>query len=261
LSFEDKFAPHPYKTDNYTSLMRWNLDDPLTTTNETYGMGIEISGYGSLANISQPFAAENIIMLYDGYCASTCTLFSEFMRIQAGVKSVAMGGRPNKEQIQGVGGIKGAQVLNFGNIYSYAQEAAASPNATPEDLAILSKFTTVPIERSVSTSINLRDQILRDNVNDGLPAQYVYEPADCRLYWTLPMIENVEKVWEAAAEAAWNGGACVAGALPKRDVSVKQRKNVVNRKRSRNTLSMVKREEAVEKDAMWDARHGRKVIS
>ncbi|PQE15406.1 peptidase s41 family protein [Rutstroemia sp. NJR-2017a BVV2] len=261
LSFEDKFAPHPYKTDNYTSLMRWNLDDPLTTTNGTYGMGIEISGYGSLANISQPFAAENIIMLYDGFCASTCTLFSEFMRIQAGVKSIAMGGRPNKEQIQGVGGIKGAQVLTFASIYSYAQEAASSPNATPEDLAILNKFTTVPIERSVSTSINLRDQILRDNVNDGLPAQYVYEPADCRLYWTLPMIENVEKVWEAAADAAWNGGACVAGALPKRDVSVKQRKNVVNRKRSRNTLSVVKREETVEKDAMWDARHGRKVIS
>ncbi|KAM3076897.1 hypothetical protein ACMFMG_003635 [Clarireedia jacksonii] len=261
LTFEDKFAPHPYKTDNYTSLMRWNLDDPLTTTNETYGLGIEVSGYGSLANISQPFTAENIILLYDGYCASTCTLFSEFMRIQAGVKSIAMGGRPNKQQIQGVGGVKGAQVLTFGNIYSYAQAAASSPNATPEDIAILNKLTTVPIERSVATSINLRDQILRDNVNDGLPAQFVYEPADCRLFWTLPMIENVEKVWEAAADAAWKGGSCVAGVLPKRDLGVKQRKNVVNRKRSRNTLPVVKREGGVEKDGLWDARHGRKVIS
>ena len=59
--------------------MRWNLNDPLTTTNTTYGMGIEITGYGSRQNFTQPFAAADIILLYDGYCASTCTLLSEFL--------------------------------------------------------------------------------------------------------------------------------------------------------------------------------------
>lgn len=269
LTFEDKFAPHVYKGDNYTNLMRWNLDDPLTTVNSTYGMGIEISGYGSLSNLTQPFAAENIVMIYDGYCASTCTLFSEFMRVQAGVKSIAFGGRPSSGAIQGVGGIKGAQVLSFDSIYSYAQFAASSPNATPEDIAILNRLTTFPIERSTATSINLRDAILSDNVDDGLPAQYVVEEADCRLYWTAPMITDVEKVWEAAATAAWGGGACVAGAgLPyeKRDVlsrnsKTKEKKPVVNRKKDRNTLVMKKRDENVEKDPLWNARHGKKIIS
>ncbi len=56
-SFEDKFAAHVYENTDYTSLMRWNLNDNLTTTNSTFGMGIEISGYGSLADLPQLFEA------------------------------------------------------------------------------------------------------------------------------------------------------------------------------------------------------------
>lgn len=266
-TFKDKFAPHLYKGDEYTNLMRWNLDDPLTTVNSTYGMGIEIYGYGSLSNLTQPFAAENIVMLYDGACASTCTLFSEFMRIQAGVKSVAFGGRPSSGSIQGVGGVKGAQVISFDEIYSFAQAAASSPNASPEDKAILNRLTTLPFERSTAASLNLRNAILPGNINDGLPAQYVVEEADCKLYWTSEMITDVEKVWQAAAKAAWGGGACVAGAglsHGKRDVQtniskIKDKRPTINRRRETNTLSM-KKEENVEKDPLWSARHGRKVI-
>ena len=77
--------------------MRWNFNDNLTTTNTTYGLGTDITGYGSRANFTQPFAAEDIIMVYDGGCASTCVLFSEWMRLDGKVKSVMFGGRPNKE--------------------------------------------------------------------------------------------------------------------------------------------------------------------
>ncbi|CAD6453756.1 e8157b09-e894-4fb8-b380-ee9cd711d897 [Sclerotinia trifoliorum] len=266
LTFEDKFAPHVYRDDNYTNLMRWDLNDPITTINSTFGLGIEVSGYGSLSNLTQPFAAEDIVMIYDGFCASTCTIFSEFMRLQAGVKSIAFGGRPNSDPIQGVGGIKGAQVSEFSDIYSYAQRAISSPNATPEDIAILNRLTTYPIDRSTDSVINLRDAILPGNEDDGVPAQYVYEEADCRLYWTAPMITDVEKVWEAAATAAWGGGDCVAGSglsYRKRNVqslssSIKDKRPVANQKMERNTLVM-KREENVEKDAFWRARHGQKV--
>lgn len=266
LTYEDKFAPHVYKGDNYTNLLRWNLNNPLTTTNSTYGLGIEVSGYGSLSNLTQPFAAENIVMIYDGFCASTCTIFSEFMRLQGGVKSIAFGGRPSSGAIQGIGGIKGAQVTSFADIYTYAQIAVKSPNATPEDLAILNRLTTFPFDRSTAASINLRDAILPDNLNDGLPSQYVVEEADCKLYWTADMIKDVEKVWEAAATAAWGGGACVAGAglsHAKRDVESKQsktkeRKPVIHRKRESNTLAIEK--ENVEKDTLWTARHGTKII-
>lgn len=211
-TFEDKFAPQVHKDTPYTSLMRWNLNDPLTTVNATFGMGIEISGYGTRKNLTQHFKAEDIVLLYDGVCASTCTLASEMLRIQGGVKSVAFGGRPREGPIQGVGGVKGSQVLQFSNILDYAQQAAELTK-DPKQLAELNRYTDLPLQRSSAAAVNVRDQILRDNVNDGLPAQFVAENADCRLYWTAPMISDVSEIWKAAANSAFNGAKCANGGI------------------------------------------------
>lgn len=252
LTFEDKFAPHVFKGDNYTNLMRWDLNDPLTTSNDTWGLGTDITGYRSRANFTQPFEAENIIMLLDGYCASTCTLFTEFMRTQAGIKSIAMGGRPQAGPIQGVGGIKGAEILSWNNIYATAQQALL--NATAEQAAILNTLSPLPFSRAVSTGINVRDNILPDNVNDGLPAQFVYEAADCRLYYTEPMITDVTALWKGAADAAFNGKSCAYGSLAKRDVDVKIKK--VQNKRS----GVDKRVVITKANEDWIRAHGRKAI-
>ncbi|KAH9213176.1 hypothetical protein DL95DRAFT_390761 [Leptodontidium sp. 2 PMI_412] len=255
-SFKDKFGPNVINGVDYTEIMRWNLDDPLTTSNETFGLGTDVTGYGSRKNFTQPFAAENIIMLLDGYCASTCTLFAEFMRTQAGVKSIAMGGRPQPGPIQGVGGIKGAQILAWSDIFSYAQTALRT--ASEAQTAILRRLTSYPINRSSSTGINVRDNILPDNLNDGLPAQFVREETDCRLFYTQAMITDVTALWKAAANAAFNGAKCVAGGLPKRAVDVErsEKRRVVTpivkkpmKKRSTKKLS-----------AEWVERHGRKAI-
>ncbi|KAH7310470.1 hypothetical protein B0I35DRAFT_74703 [Stachybotrys elegans] len=211
-TFEDKFAPHIYKDTRYTALMRWNLSDPLTTVNRTFGLGTPVAGYGTLQNLTQPFAAEDIVILYDGFCASTCTIASEMLRIQGGVKSIAMGGRPQEGPIQGIGGVKGSQILYFGDILYYVQ-AAASLTDDEEQLAELDRYKALPARRSTAAAVNVRDQILRDNVNDGLPAQFVVEEADCRLYWTAPMINDVTEVWNAAANAAFNGAKCVFGGI------------------------------------------------
>lgn len=213
LTFEDKFAPNVYKDTNYTAIMRWNLDDSLTTYNKTYGAGIEISGYGSLDNLTQPFEAENIILVYDGFCASTCTIASEMLRTQAGVRSIAFGGRPVEGLIQGVGGIKGSQTIGFDDVYVNIKDVIHSAES-PEQLAALQRYTTLPTNRSTFASVNSCDQILRANLEDGLPAQYVTEKADCRLYWTEEMITDVTAVWKGAAKAAFNGGTCAAGSIP-----------------------------------------------
>jgi len=255
-SFDAKFAPLKFKGDSFTNYLRWNLDDPLTTSNSTFGLGTDITGYGSRKNFTQPFKAENIIMLMDGYCASTCTLFAEMMRIQGGVKTIAMGGRPKVGPIQGVGGIKGAQILGWGEIYSNAQEALSLGTATPEQTTALNRLTNLPVQRSSSNGINVRDQILRDNVNDGLPAQFVVEEADCRLYYTLPMITDVTALWKSAASSAFNGGKCAAGSLPKREVDTTVKRSVVSQPEMRQTI---KRD--APKDRLWDLRHGRKVIA
>lgn len=212
LTFDDKFGPAFFQDTNYTEILRWNLNDNLTTTNETFGMGIEISGYGYLSNLTQPFAAEDIILLYDGVCASTCTLASEMLRIQAGVRSVAMGGRPTEGAIQGVGGVKGAEVLDWSDVLYYT-EWALEYATTDAQKAALSRYNSLAVNRSSAAALNARDQILRDNVEDGLPAQYVVEEVDCRLYWTLPMITDISEVWKAVADAAWNGGDCAYGSI------------------------------------------------
>ncbi|TGO32661.1 hypothetical protein BHYA_0298g00090 [Botrytis hyacinthi] len=48
----------------------------------------EIPRNGSLALGPQVFESKNIVLLYDGSCGSTCALFSDFMKIQGGVRSV-----------------------------------------------------------------------------------------------------------------------------------------------------------------------------
>ena len=104
-SWAQKYGPHEFHNDTFTTVFQWNLNDPLTPINSG---GIYVSGYLKRSNITeQPFKAEDIVILYDGYCASTCTIFSELMRTQGDVKAIALGGRPNKDIIQAVGGVKG----------------------------------------------------------------------------------------------------------------------------------------------------------
>ncbi|OAA39465.1 pyridine nucleotide-disulfide oxidoreductase family protein [Metarhizium rileyi] len=253
-TFEDKFHPHVYEDTDYTNIMRWNLSDPLLTSNKTFGIGIDISGYNTRANLTQPFKAEDVIILYDGACSSTCTLASEMLRIQAGVKSVAMGGRPKQGPIQGVGGVKGSQVLQMNHIYIYADYLSQFTNDS-QALAELKRFTPLPMQRSTSAGVNVRDQILRGNVNDGVPAQFIAEEADCRLYWTAPMISDVTEVWKAAANSAFNGAKCASGGIsgskPNRRSPVPP---VLGARRPARMSEVVDKTPVVHSPA-WDARH------
>ncbi|KAI1380045.1 hypothetical protein F4677DRAFT_302727 [Hypoxylon crocopeplum] len=213
-SYEDKFAPHESGGDTFTNLMQWNFNDPLSTINSTFGFGTDITGYRTRQNFTRPFGGpENVVLLLDGYCASTCTLFSEFLRANAGVKSIAMGGRPTKEGlIQGVGGVKGSQSYGFADVYSQARTALRYTNDS-DIVDTLNTYTTYVVERSTAASLNVKDQILHANIEDGLPAQFVVEESDCRLWWTAPMIGDITELWKAAATAAFKGGKCAYGAI------------------------------------------------
>lgn len=199
-TFEDKFAPGTYMNTNYTQIMRLDLENS------------GIYGYGDLAGKPQPFAAEDIVLLYDGYCASTCTLASEMLRIQGGVKSVTFGGRPTPGPMQGVGGVKGAQVLKFSDIYRYVRRAnslTSDANRRKE----FARFGDLVMKRTVAAAVNVRDQILEGNVESGLPAQYVYEAADCRMYWNAAMLNDVTHIWKSASDAAFNNAQCAHGGI------------------------------------------------
>ncbi|KAH8659352.1 hypothetical protein BGZ60DRAFT_566904 [Tricladium varicosporioides] len=265
-SYNGKFLGPRDKGDGFTSLIRLDLSDPLITSNTTYGIGIDITGYGTRKNFVQPFAPENIILLYDGFCASTCTVFSEFMRLQANVKSVAFGGRPSNTPIQGIGGVKGAQSYGMELIYGDAQRALQiqknmSQAPAPELLAL----SDLPLNRSIVAGVNLRDNILPVNLGDGVPAQFVVENSDCRLFWTPQMINDVRAVWNAAAKAAWNNAPCVAGGFPKTNsnASVQAAANDLGLKSSDKggaKTEVVTSDVVLTPDAGWERRHGTKVV-
>ncbi|KAL5321522.1 hypothetical protein ACEPPN_009481 [Leptodophora sp. 'Broadleaf-Isolate-01'] len=210
LTYEDKFAPHEFNGDEYTSLLRWNMNDPTTTFNTVWGVGETITGYGDRQNFTQPLLLR----------ISSC----DFMRVQAGVKSIAMGGRPNTSAIQGVGGTRGAN--NYQYEYIRLLSTVALETATTEEQADWTKtikYTDLPQNRSTDCSVNVRDNILRSHIEDGVPAQFLYEPADCRLFYEPTMVSDVTSIWRRAADAAWGGRKCVAGGLPQKKQTRRER--------------------------------------
>lgn len=102
-SWPEFFGPDITSHDNLTNLFRENLTDPLFVVEDE----LIITGTLNRTGFAQPFAVEDIVLLYDGICASTCAVFSELMKTQGGVRSIAVGGRPQYNPMQGVGGTKG----------------------------------------------------------------------------------------------------------------------------------------------------------
>ncbi|XP_044721517.1 pyridine nucleotide-disulfide oxidoreductase family protein [Hirsutella rhossiliensis] len=213
--FEDKFSGrNVFKNTEYTALYRWDPNNPLITKNETYGVGIEISGYGSLAHQAQPFKPENIAIVHDGTCNSGCAFLSESLTIYGGVKSIVFGGRPTPGPMRGAGGARGGPIVSYNKVYEYAQLAKES-TTDPKLVAALNRYTDVAFRRSLGTSVNTADWILRDHVNDGVPTQYNSHNSDCRLWWTAPMLTDIKEVWKVAANSAFNGAQCVNGEIKK----------------------------------------------
>ncbi|KAI0479854.1 hypothetical protein F4859DRAFT_503789 [Xylaria cf. heliscus] len=212
-SYADKFGPVTASGDSYTNYMEWDPANPVLTRQ---AFDTDITGYGRRKNFTRPFGGpENIVLLYDGYCASTCTIFSQFMRHGAGVKSIAMGGRPREGAIQGVGGVKGAQVYPFRQMGVLAEIARSYTS----DAALVAELERLDDTYASSRSpyqvpvVNVRDAVLPGELEAGVPTQFVTELADCRLYWTEPMIQNTGEIWKAAAQAAFKGGKCAAGGI------------------------------------------------
>jgi hypothetical protein len=214
-SWAEKFGPDTYGPgpDDFTSIIRWNLSDVLTRYNS---LGIDISGYTNRTNVTvQPFEAENIIVVYDGYCASTCTIFSEMMRQQAGVKTIALGGRPNHDEIQAVGGVKGVNDYPWSYILSLVVSAFNHTDSKHQQELLhtaLGKYNELPFYRTGGTPYaNVRDGF-RQGDKTNTPLQFVYEPSDCRIFYTPAMVVDQSAVWRTVADTVWgDADACVAG--------------------------------------------------
>lgn len=216
-SWEDFFGPHQNDRGEFSSLNRFNLTDISETT-------IPILGYAE-DNITQPqtFSPEDIALLHDGTCASTCAIFSEFMTSQKSTWSVAVGGRPQTGPMQGVGGIKGSQVQGM-FVLSTIVTAVLAAAPLPDQLDFITKFginlvaaTQQALNRAsfggsliVKASVNFRNNIRRGDESET-PLQHIYEAADCRFFYTAEMYANQAAVWDQAYDSTWGSMECVEG--------------------------------------------------
>ncbi|KAF2192652.1 peptidase S41 family protein-like protein [Zopfia rhizophila CBS 207.26] len=217
-NWEAKYGPLHQYGDNYTNLFRWNLSDVLTPLNSG---GIYVHGYGNLTNYTQPFKAENVVVVTDGYCASTCTIFSELMRQKAGVKYISLGGRPRTGITQAIGGVKGTNNFPWTYIQYLAQFTIQNLSTIAEaaeynNTELGEYWSDIPFDRQAigsSINVNFRDGI-RDGDEENIPLQFVYEPADCRILYTKEMTVDVSTIWKAVADSTWGGEShCIAGDL------------------------------------------------
>ncbi|KAF2688720.1 hypothetical protein K458DRAFT_475396 [Lentithecium fluviatile CBS 122367] len=220
-SWEDYFGPEVRNGDNFTVPQRKDLNNFFSDD-----LSIDVTGYRTRADkldTNQPFEADNIVLLQDGGCGSTCAVFAEFMKMQGGVQQVVVGGKPETGPMQGVAGSKGSQVYSFTQVYN---QAALAWDQLPDYQEQLNEtevgalvYANRPLMRSAyqsngqtSSGINLRDNI-RMNDTTVTPLEFVYEAADCRIFYTADMYRDVTNVWMKTADARWgdSNSVCIEG--------------------------------------------------
>ncbi|OGE48578.1 hypothetical protein PENARI_c027G03066 [Penicillium arizonense] len=208
-SWKDLYGPHDILGSSASSLLaNFNYT---STSSEVF----PINGYGPvpLKPSKSLFPAENIAIITDGDCVSTCAFFVKLMKRQ-GVRTITFGGRPQKAPMQGVGGVKGGQSLGINYINGYIQQAnklisdsmnSSSPLLTiPEWKAFNASSPSTAATLSWSGNLNLRNEY--DPEDGETPLQFVYEAAECRLFYTLENYLGRETVWQAAAKAMFGDG-------------------------------------------------------
>ena len=98
----------------------------------------------------------------------------------------------------------------------------------------LGEYSDLPFYRGTAYVTNARDGI-RKGDTEGVPLQFVYEEADCRILYTPAMAVDQSAAWRAVADSAFNGvNHCVAGGLAGASDKVKRmstaRSSYVNRR-------------------------------
>jgi hypothetical protein len=121
----------------------------------------------------------------------------EMMHHEAGVRTVVVGGQPSYGPMQAPSGNRGAAYYTSGDIdnnINYAESINTTtvnylPTRTDNDFYV------------TRLGVNLRDQIRK---SEYVPLQFVYEAANCRIFYTPQTIYNYTNLWNYAANAIYS---------------------------------------------------------
>ena len=86
------FGPVQTHGAGFTHLFQANYTNPVVS--QQGAEGVIVSGANGVASSAQVFEASNIVILSDGFCASTCSIFHELMKTLGGVHSSPLAADP-----------------------------------------------------------------------------------------------------------------------------------------------------------------------
>ncbi|KAJ4325134.1 hypothetical protein N0V94_000848 [Neodidymelliopsis sp. IMI 364377] len=209
-SWQEYQGPVNEKGDSFSLVERYDLANPTfdTAAFDQWYPTMYMADRSDWAFTERTFNPDQIVLLTDGLCASTCSLFVEMMT-QAGVKTIVAGGRPESGPMQTASGNRGARSYD-----TYSLDLDMATAREIDEQIEVNVNATVPEVRDPSIFIkyaqfNLRDQIRKD---DTTPLQFKYEAADCRIYYTLANVYNMTRLWHDVSAAAFQDPSlCVEG--------------------------------------------------
>ncbi|KAM0354240.1 hypothetical protein ACHAPU_001281 [Fusarium lateritium] len=218
------YGPHTVKGQNVTAPFQTDMTAPWDTSIPAYlnGFNPEVKPLVEEA----PWKPEDIIIVTDGTCASACGLLAGLLTRNHGIRTLALGGRPLNQAMQAMGGVKGT-LLNFNfEIVSAIAEFLSNAGTDKRKLSILSDAAAsfpsmqnpplLPLTTAGVGRINVLNGYTEDDL-EGYPVHFRYEAANCRLFYTQPMLASPVESWKRARGVAWNDEPCVSGSTTNKD--------------------------------------------
>ncbi|KAK5169798.1 uncharacterized protein LTR77_005776 [Saxophila tyrrhenica] len=213
--WEDFYGPVQHHGGDFTNVRRYNFSSPNNI------LGPPIYGYINDTNPQlQTFEWENVVVLSDGFCGSTCAVFAELLKTQAGIKFVTVGGRKQNGPMQAVGGSKGSNDQQLQTLVDLTQ--TTYEEADKEQRALFEPYLKDGLQVSAQQVLNRRSSLnpvgnvnfqnsLRKGDDTYTPLQFVYEASDCRFFYTAEMIFSQQLVWQQTYNLRWGNATCVPG--------------------------------------------------
>lgn len=110
---------------------------------------------------------------------------------------------------QAVGGVKGTNSLDMYGLFQYGQSAVRLSNHSSALIkkwktTVLADYTALPGTAATQARINAKDGLMVDD-ESGTPLHFIYEPADCRIFYTPDMVLEQSSVWQKVVNSVWFG--------------------------------------------------------
>jgi len=214
ISFRDSYGPRKLDDGSYTEFhqMNYTNTDPGDFSGprmQISGQRIQVTGYGERTvplNTPSPFNPENIVLLSDGYCGSTCSLVCEILTNEHLVPAIAVGGRPIPGPMQTVGNTKGGEVFDHGGLKRlydvYTDDNTNIVDRKKAKGTVFEGWSSFAVDQDILFSVNAKNNY-RIGDDSNTPLQMVYGAADCKMWYTFDMLVDPVAVWTRAAEIAF----------------------------------------------------------